>query len=127
MSLSNSYQRLRQIWNQSQNDISAISMDGRGYQARLYQGVRIVNDNSTGVIAIYNYKGLFSKEITQEQYSKFLELGWSEGVKTIQVYNLNKEAARLKVLIQGQTYTKALVNKLKKIKDELQQIIGGQH
>lgn len=127
MSLSNSYQRLRQIWSQSQNDIRAISMDGRGYQARLYQGVRIVNDNSTGVIAIYNYKGLFSKEITQEQYSKFLELGWSEGVKTIQVYNLNKEAARLKVLIQGQTYTKALVNKLKKIKDELQQIIGGQH
>lgn len=127
MSLSNSYQRLRQIWSQSQNDIRAISMDGRGYQARLYRCVRIVNDNSTGVIAIYNYKGLFSKEITQEQYSKFLELGWSEGVKTIQVYNLNKEAARLKVLIQGQTYTKALVNKLKKIKDELQQIIGGQH
>ena len=70
MSLSNSYQRLRQIWSQSQNDIRAISMDGRGYQARLYQGVRIVNDNSTGVIAIYNYKGLFGKEITQEQYSK---------------------------------------------------------
>ena len=127
MSLLNSSQRLKQIWNQSQNDISAMSMDGRGYQARLYRCVRIVNDNSTGVIAIYNYKGLFSKEITQEQYSKFLELGWSEGVKTIQVYNLNKEAARLKVLIQGQTYTKALVNKLKKIKDELQQIIGGQH
>lgn len=127
MSLSNSYQRLRQIWNQSQNDIRAMSMDGRGYQARLYRCVRIVNDNSTGVIAIYNYKGLFSKEITQEQYSKFLELGWSEGVKTIQVYNLNKESARLKVLIQQETYTKALVNKLKKVKDELQQIIGGQH
>jgi hypothetical protein len=100
-------------------------MDGRGYRARLYKCVRIVNDNSTGAIAIYNTKDLFSKEITQEQYSKFYELGWSEGVKTIQVYNLNKEAARLKVLIQKETYTKALFNKLKKVKDELQKIIGG--
>lgn len=127
MSLLNSCPRLKQIWLQSQNDIHAISMDGRGYRARLYKCVRIVNDNSTGAIAIYNTKGLFSKEITQEQYSKFYELGWSEGVKTIQVYNLNKEAARLKVLIQKETYTKALVNKLKKLQDELQKIIGGKH
>lgn len=123
--LSNSCPRLKKIWNQSQNDIHAMTMDGRGYQARLLRCVRIVNDNSTGAIAIYNTKGFFSKEITQEQYSKFYELGWSEGVKTIQVYNLNKEAARLKVLIEQEAYTKALFNRLKKVKDELQKIIGG--
>jgi len=100
-------------------------MDGRGYQARLLRCVRIVNVNSTGAIAIYNTKGLFSKEITQEQYSKFYELGWTEGVKTIQVYNLSKEAASLKVLIEQETYTKALFNKLKKLQDELQKISGG--
>jgi len=102
-------------------------MDSKGYQARFYKCVKIVKDNSTGAIAIYNTKSLFSKEITQEQYSKFIDLGWSEGVKAIQVHNLNKEAARLRVLIQQQTYTKALVNKLKRVKDELQKIIGGQH
>ena len=119
--------RLKAVWHQSQKDSRAISMDSKGYQARLYKCVKIVKDNSTGAIAIYNTKSLFSKEITQEQYSKFIDLGWSEGVKAIQVHNLNKEAARLRVLIQQQTYTKALVNKLKRVKDELQKIIGGKH
>lgn len=127
MSLNFSSERLKAVWHQSQKDSRSISMDSKGYQARLYKCVKIVKDNSTGAIAIYNTKSLFSKEITQEQYSKFIDLGWSEGVKAIQVHNLNKEAARLRVLIQQQTYTKALHNRLKRIKDELQKIIGGQH
>lgn len=127
MSLNFSSERLKAVWHQSQKDSRAISMDSKGYQARFYKCVKIVKDNSTGAIAIYNTKRLFSKEITQEQYSKFIDLGWSEGVKAIQVHNLNKEAARLRVLIQQQTYTKALHNRLKRIKDELQKIIGGQH
>jgi len=127
MSLNFSSERLKAVWHQSQKDSRSISMDSKGYQARFYKCVKIVKDNSTGAIAIYNTKSLFSKEITQEQYSKFIDLGWSEGVKAIQVHNLNKEAARLRVLIQQQTYTKALVNKLKRVKDELQKIIGGQH
>tara|TARA_Y100001937_G_scaffold106508_1_gene148200 strand:- start:47 stop:355 length:309 start_codon:yes stop_codon:yes gene_type:complete len=102
-------------------------MDGRGYQARLYRCVKIVNDNTTGAIAIYNTKGLFGKEISQEQYNIFIDRGWSEGVKAIQIHNLNAEAVRLRVLIQQETYTKALHNRLKKVKDELQKIIGGQH
>ena len=127
MSSLNFYKKLKIVWQQSQNESRAISMDSKGYEARLYKCVKIVKDNSTGAIAIYNTKSLFSKEITQEQYSKFIDLGWSEGVKAIQVHNLNREAARLRVLIQQQTYTKALVNKLKRVKDELQKIIGGQH
>ena len=126
-SLLNFYQRLKIIWEQSLRDSRAISMDGRGYQARLYRCVKIVNDNNTGAIAIYNTKGLFGKEISQEQYNIFIDRGWSEGVKAIQIHNLNAEAVRLRVLIQQETYTKALSNKLKAIKDELQKIIGGQH
>ena len=127
MSLSSSSKILKIIWEQSLRDSRTISMDGRGYQARLYRCVKIVNDNTTGAIAIYNTKGLFGKEISQEQYNIFIDRGWSEGVKAIQIHNLNAEAVRLRVLIQQETYTKALSNKLKAIKDELQKIIGGQH
>ncbi len=127
MSLSSSSKILKIIWEQSLKDSRTISMDGRGYQARLYRCVKIVNDNTTGAIAIYNTKGLFGKEISQEQYNIFIDRGWSEGVKAIQIHNLNAEAVRLRVLIQQETYTKALHNRLKKVKDELQKIIGGQH
>jgi len=127
MSLNFSSERLKAVWQESLNDNRSISMDSKGYEARLYKCVKIVKDNSTGAIAIYNTKSLFSKEITQEQYSKFIDLGWAEGVKAIQIHNLNREAASLRVLIRQQTYTKALVNKLKKLQDELQKIIGGQH
>lgn len=123
----NFYKRLKIVWQQSQKDSRAISMDSKGYQARLYKCVKIVKDNNTGAIAIYNTDSLFSKEITQEQYSKFIDLGWSEGVKAMQIHNLNKEAVRLRVLIQNQTYTKALHNRLKRVKDELQKIIRGKH
>ena len=127
MSLSSSSKILKIIWEQSLRDSRTISMDGRGYQARLYRCVKIVNDNTTGAIAIYNTKGLFGKEISQEQYNIFIDRGWSEGVKVIQIHNLNAEAVRLRVLIQQETYTKALHNRLKKVKDELRKIISGQH
>ena len=127
MSLSSSSKILKIIWEQSLRDSRTISMDGVGYQARLYRCVKIVNDTTTGAIAIYNTKGLFGKEISQEQYNIFIDRGWSEGVKAIQIHNLNAEAVRLRVLIQQETYTKALHNRLKKVKDELQKIIGGQY
>tara|TARA_R100001460_G_scaffold38971_1_gene73617 strand:- start:374 stop:682 length:309 start_codon:yes stop_codon:yes gene_type:complete len=102
-------------------------MDGKGYDAITYKSVKIVRDVSTKAIAIYNTKGLFGKEISQEQYNIFIDRGWSEGVKAIQIHNLNAEAVRLRVLIQQETYTKALHNRLKKVKDELRKIISGQH
>lgn len=123
----NFYQRLSPVFHQAQRDNRAIRMDGKGYDAITYKSVKIVRDVSTKAIGIYNTKGLFSKEITEEQYGIFIQKGWSEGVKAIQIHNLNAEAVRLRVLIQQETYTKALSNKLKAIKDELQKIIGGRH
>ena len=123
----NFYQRLNPVFHQAQRDNRAIRMDGKGYDAITYKSVKIVRDVSTKAIAIYNTKGLFGKEISQEQYNIFIDKGWSEGVKAIQVHNLNVEAVRLRVLIQQETYTKALLNKLKKVKDELRKIISGQH
>ena len=126
MSSLNLYEKLKIIWEQSQSDNRTIYVDGRGYKARLYRCVKIVKDN-TGAIAIYNTKGLFGKEISQEQYNIFIDRGWAEGVRAIQIHNLNAEAVRLRVLIQQETYTKALHNRLKKVKDELRKIISGQY
>jgi len=123
----NFYQRLSPVFHQAQKDNRAIRMDGKGYDAITYKSVKIVRDVSTKAIAIYNTKGLFGKEISQEQYNIFIDRGWSEGVKAIQIHNLNAEAVRLRVLIQQETYTKALHNRLKKVKDELRKIISGQH
>jgi hypothetical protein len=106
-------------------------MDGRGYLALLIKGVKIVKDNETGIVAIYNTfsKGHFPKEITEDQYLVFTNHGWLEGVKNVQIYNLNKVIASLKSSIRQERATtknakriKSLFHKLKKAKDEFKTI-----
>ncbi len=127
--------KLEVIFNEALGDRSALSFDTKGYWSRLTKGVKIVKDVETGIIAIYNTfsRGHFPNEITSEQYTVFTKHGWVEGVRHIQIYNLNKEIISLKCKIQKEKATaknsrklKSLSNKLKNAKDELQKIIGGQ-
>ena len=123
--------RLQKVFNQATEDPGALKMDGIGYLAQLTKGVKIVKDNETGIVAIYNTfsKGQFPTEITEDQYQVFREQGWLEGVKNIQAYNLNKVILSLKESIREEKATtknarkiKSLSNKLKNAKDEFKAI-----
>ena len=123
--------KLQKVFTQAIEDPSVLSMDGRGYVALLTKGVKIVRDNETGIVAIYNTfsKGHFPTEITEDQYLVFTNHGWLEGVKNIQAYNLNKVIASLKESIRQERATtknakriKSLYHKLKNAKDEYKTI-----
>jgi hypothetical protein len=123
--------KLEVIFEGALGDRNALSIDTKGYWSRLTKGVKIVKDVETGIIAIYNTfsKGHFPKEITSEQYTVFTKHGWVEGVRHIQIYNLNKEIISLKCKIQQERATnknsrriKSLINKLKNAKDECKTI-----
>tara|TARA_R110000851_G_scaffold38407_2_gene98611 strand:+ start:551 stop:985 length:435 start_codon:yes stop_codon:yes gene_type:complete len=135
MSSKLSYMRLHKIFDQASEDPLTLAMDGRGYLALIIKGVKIVKDIETGIVGIYNTfsKSQFPPEITQDQYKTFENYGWKEGVKTIHIYNLNKNIRALKFFIMQEKNTnknskriKSLLNKLKNAKDELQKTIGGQ-
>jgi len=125
------WMQLQVIFSQATEDPSTLTMDGKGYLAQLTKGVKIVRDNETGIVAIYNTftKGHFPTEITEDQYLVFTNHGWVEGVKNIQAYNLNKVIASLKESIRQERATtknakriKSLINKLKKMQDEFKTI-----
>ena len=127
--------RLHRVFDQANADPKTIPMNGKGYLALIIKGVKIVKDIETGIVGIYNTfsNSQFPPEITQDQYKIFQNDGWHEGVKAIHIYNLFKRITALKLYILQEQNTnknskriKSLSNKLKKVQDELQNIIGGQ-
>ena len=130
----NCYMNLKKVFSSAVVDRTSVPMDGNGYLARIVKGVKIVMDIDTEAIAIYNTstRGLFPKEITEEQYKVFADLGWSDGVRYVQTANLKREIIRIRYLIGQEQATNLnykrlnkFNNQLKKVQDELQKIIGG--
>ena len=121
-----------EVWKQACNCFS-IPLDGFGYEGRLVKGVKIVRDNETHEVKIYNTSlgGDFYTEVTKKQYKVFETKGWYAGVQSVQVSNL-KRAIRDKIRLMHQEpnngrRVKSFEKKIKKLKDELQQIESGGH
>ena len=122
------------IFDDAVRDISSIPLDGKGYQGRLVKGVKIVQDNKTKEVTIYNTSlgGDFYQEINKGQYKIFETNGWGEGVKNVQISNIRrilKSLNRLLVVEESTTRNtrriKSFQNKIKKLNYELQRLIGG--
>ena len=123
----------RKLFEDAMRDIHSIPLDGFGYQGRLVKGVKIVIDNETQEIKIYNTSlgGDFYKEVTKKQYKIFETDGWQLGVRSVQISNL-KRIIRDKIRLMHQEPTngrrvKSFQKKIKKLKDELQQLERGGH
>ena len=119
------------LFEDADRDIRSIPLDGFGYQGRLVKGVKIVMDNETQEIKIYNTSlgGDFYQEISKRQYKIFKTEGWKPGVLSVQVANL-KRTIRDKIRLMHQEPTngrrvRAFQSKIKKLKDELQKIERG--
>lgn len=74
------------IFNEALADESACDLDTPTSMARLLLGVKIVRDNETGVVKIYDTsRSSFYREISNEERSAFSETGWRAGV--LEVFN----------------------------------------
>ena len=121
------------LFDEADLDIRSIPLDGIGYQGSLVKGVKIVMDIETQEIKIYNTSlgGDFYQEINKKQYKIFEVEGWKSGVRSVQIANL-KRTIRDKIRLMNQEPTngrriRLFQNKIKKLKDELQQIERGEH
>lgn len=123
----------RKLFEDADRDIHSIPLDGFGYQGRLVKGVKIVIDNETQEIKIYNTSlgGDFYKEVTKRQYKVFESEGWKAGVRSVQIANTKRRIRDLIRLMNmdsnNSRRVKAFQKKIKKSKDELQQLERGGH
>ena len=60
---------LEDVFNQSLADDSCGGLDGEGYQARISLGVKIVKDDETQEVKIFNVSyGDYYREVSEEEY-----------------------------------------------------------
>ena len=74
------------IFNEALADDSACDLDTPTSMARLLLGVKIVRDNETGVVKIYDTsRSSFYREVSPEERKVFSKSGWRAGV--LEVFN----------------------------------------
>jgi hypothetical protein len=85
--------RLKNVFEQASKDFNSTEANGDGYKGYLSYGIKIVSDEKTNEIYIYNtaINGDFYDEVTPEQYELFLDRGWKCGVYTISLSNYRRK------------------------------------
>ena len=93
---------LSEVFEQSILDRESAQLDSKLYQARLLRGIKIVRDNETLEVEIFNTTmgGDFYKEVNAEQYKLFLENGWKIGVYVICLSNYRRKLVRIEERIK---------------------------
>lgn len=93
---------LNAVFQESSEDMESAVLDTPNYEARLLRGIKIVKDNETKEVEIFNTTlgGDFYKEITTEQYNLFQENGWKIGVYVISLSNYRRKLVSIEKRIR---------------------------
>ena len=107
-----------QVFQQALVDRESALLNSRLYQARLLRGIKIVRDNETLEVEIFNTTrgGDFYKEITPEQYKLFLDNGWKVGVYVISLSNYRRKLVRIEERIKNELSSRKNAKSIKTAK-----------
>jgi len=80
---------LSDVYKQAEQDHLCISMDSRGYESMLGQGVKIIRDKRTKEVQILNTMrgGNYFSKVQGEQLKVFLKKGWKYGCFVLSLSN----------------------------------------
>tara|TARA_E500000318_G_C3426645_1_gene159471 strand:+ start:160 stop:507 length:348 start_codon:yes stop_codon:yes gene_type:complete len=102
-----------------------INLDGGGYQAYIYLGVKISRDDLTEEIIIYDpQKSInYYVEIEKDLYSLFLEKGWRDAVIQITQEKYKEKLDRVKEGISKEMNGSQSPKRLRVLKEMREQIL----
>ena len=86
------------VFKQARSEYGSVNIDGDGYQACVYLGVKITKDDMTGEIKIYDpQKSVnYYVEIDKGLYSLFINKGWVGAVIDITLKKYTEKLDRVK-------------------------------
>lgn len=95
---------IQEIWSQAEKDTFASNLDGVGYQARIVYGCRIVREDVTGEVQIYNTGkgGDYYKRIEGESLKVFLDNGWRHGCYRVSLSNYRDKLDMIERMIRNE-------------------------
>ena len=89
---------LEKVFKQARSEYGSVNIDGDGYQACVYLGVKITKDDMTEEIKIYDpQKSVnYYVEIDKGLYSLFINKGWLGAVIDITLSKYKEKLERIK-------------------------------
>ena len=116
---------LQEVFDQAKNMQGCINLDGGGYQAYIYLGVKISRDDLTEEIIIYDpQKSInYYVEIEKDLYSLFLEKGWRDAVIQITQEKYKEKLDRVKEGISKEMNGSQSPKRLRVLKEMREQIL----
>lgn len=115
---------LEDVFSQSLEDNSSACLDAKGYQSRISCGIKIVKDDETEEVVIFNTTlgGDFYQEINTSQYKTFTTKGWLQGLHIIALTNfktkLDKVENKIKLEVNNNNNLKH-IQKLKQARERI--------
>jgi len=115
---------LGDVFSQSLEDNNSACLDAKGYQARISCGIKIVKDDETDEVVIFNTTlgGDFYQEINKSQYKTFTTKGWLQGLHIIALTNfktkLDKVENKIKLEVNNNNNLKH-IQKLKQARERI--------
>jgi hypothetical protein len=113
------------VFKQARSDYGSVNIDGDGYQACVYLGVKITKDDMTGEIKIYDpQKSVnYYVEIDKGLYSLFIKNGWVSAVIDITLKKYKDKLERIKESISSEMNGNQGQKRLRFLKETREQIL----
>lgn len=116
---------LEKVFKQARSEYGSVNIDGDGYQACVYLGVKITKDDMTGEIKIYDpQKSVnYYVEVDKGLYSLFINKGWLGAVIDITLSKYKEKLERIKESIAGEMNGNQSPKRLRVLKEMREQIL----
>lgn len=116
---------LEKVFKQARSEYGSVNIDGDGYQACVYLGVKITRDDMTGEIKIYDpQKSVnYYVEIDKGLYSLFIKKGWLGAVIEITLEKYKEKLDRVKSSIGNEMNSNQSPKRLRILKETREQIL----
>ena len=116
---------LEKVFKQARSEYGSVNIDGEGYQACVYLGVKITKDDMTGEIKIYDpQKSVnYYVEIDKSLYSLFIKKGWLGAVIEITLEKYKEKLDRVKSSIGNEMNSNQSPKRLRILKETREQIL----
>lgn len=116
---------LEKVFKQARSEYGSVNIDGDGYQACVYLGVKITRDDMTGEIKIYDpQKSInYYVEIDKGLYSLFINKGWLGAVIDITLSKYKEKLERIKESIAREMNGNQSPKRLRVLKEMREQIL----
>lgn len=117
---------LEKVFKQARSEYGSVNIDGDGYQACVYLGVKITKDDMTGEIKIYDpQKSVnYYVEIDKSLYSLFINKGWLGAVIDITLSKYKEKLERIKESIAREMNGNQSPKRLRVLKEMREQILN---